>query len=107
MGVPPVLQAASLKRKVGEPHPQIRRGVPPVLQAASLKPLGLKFGLFRLFERSACIAGGLIEAQVAGPGRSLSARVPPVLQAASLKHLGAGGDAAQLRAFRLYCRRPH
>ena len=64
-GVPPVLQAASLKPVMpfGK-RDQIRR-VPPVLQAASLK-LNHRHGCGGAFgERSACIAGGLIEARSA------------------------------------------
>ena len=83
--------------------------------------------------RSACIAGGLIEAVMTPVRRySVTPRVPPVLQAASLKRTShvfvetppssrsaciAGGliearlgrylTVGGAKAFRLYCRRPH
>ena len=84
-GVPPVLQAASLKRDAVEgTSEQGLEGVPPVLQAASLKHCRQHQGGDGRGRRSACIAGGLIEApRPLWPARP---RVP---------------------AFRLYCRRPH
>ena len=132
--VPPVLQAASLKRARGVDQPDVRPGrVPPVLQAASLKQMNgdsqtggtvsrsaciagglieaqmaLRNQLKRRKKRSACIAGGLIEA-LAGPlvQRPRAGGVPPVLQAASLKPLPAARGGGGGQAFRLYCRRPH
>ena len=61
--VPPVLQAASLKRLdvVGRVLARVR--VPPVLQAASLKHLVPGLPPHAPDGRSACIAGGLIEAR--------------------------------------------
>ena len=81
--VPPVLQAASLKRKGLERATGGAEGVPPVLQAASLK---------RMTRRR--------------PARS-PAGVPPVLQAASLKPDDEMDRERNGEAFRLYCRRPH
>ena len=130
--VPPVLQAASLKPPE---HllslPDVQR-VPPVLQAASLKPDADDHADVAAPPRSACIAGGLIEAAWRGSRSTCRTSVPPVLQAASLKppdrHHGtarrgrrsaciagglieallAGGEGLDLdEAFRLYCRRPH
>ena len=109
------------------------RRVPPVLQAASLKQLDACLFRRKGELRSACIAGGLIEASRAARLEGEGRRVPPVLQAASLKleYKGsgvtplmersaciAGGLIEALRilheagnpsadAFRLYCRRPH
>ena len=58
--------------------------------------------------RSACIAGGLIEATRPATARRRASGVPPVLQAASLKRLQGAVELVLLEAaFRLYCRRPH
>ena len=107
-GVPPVLQAASLKRGERTVLVGDDGGVPPVLQAASLKLGAASENRLRQVRRSACIAGGLIEAAGAGePLAILQGRVPPVLQAASLKRVRPLRGTTALRAFRLYCRRPH
>ena len=84
LGVPPVLQAASLKHAAAERLVRGDEGVPPVLQAASLKHTDRGAWLPGHVRRSACIAGGLIEAEKGPPFPSIF-----------------------IVAFRLYCRRPH
>ena len=133
-GVPPVLQAASLKpRDVGElPHFGAGRSAciaGGLIEASAGSSAPSSPGA----RRSACIAGGLIEATTAGRTYLMArAGVPPVLQAASLKQIAERADGAFRRgvppvlqaaslklrcrtiimtfpitAFRLYCRRPH
>ena len=83
--VPPVLQAASLKQRNQKHLVAFARSVPPVLKAASLKQAGLRASGSSAGVRSACIAGGLIEASTVAASGSPCGSVPPVLQAASLK----------------------
>ena len=107
--VPPVLQAASLKRgHTGGFYPRAYLTRSACIAGGLIEAAGVPSASHSPQSRSACIAGGLIEA--AGPFGPviLAERVPPVLQAASLKRTCRSTlPTAGRVAFRLYCRRPH